>query len=59
MTTACGLTADQVAALVAASRAAQGLPAKITDPVVLDEVAAILATVRPAGRARTRRGQAA
>ena len=40
--------ADDARALVARSRAAQGLPERITDPAILARVAAILAGV--AGR---------
>ncbi|HEY2195433.1 MAG TPA: hypothetical protein VGH76_24465 [Actinomycetospora sp.] len=39
--------AQRIAATVAAERRAQGLPPKITDPVVLDRVAAILLATEP------------
>lgn len=43
-----------LAARVAQSRAAQGLPPVITDPVVLDRVAAVFAAVNAASANRSR-----
>lgn len=44
------LTGEQVAAFVRASRAEQGLPERIIDPVVIEAVAAVLRAnrLRPA-----------
>jgi len=43
------LSADEVAAWVAASCAAQGLPVKVTDPGVVRRVAVLLGGVTPQG----------
>lgn len=41
-----GLSAEQVAEIVRASRQAQGLPERITDPVTLRAVAVVLDAAR-------------
>lgn len=50
------LSANEVAAWVAASCAAQGVPIKVTDPTVIRRVGALLGAAEPAGRARKRSG---
>lgn len=50
------LSAEQVAAFVEASCAAQGVPAKVTDPVVVRRVGALLGAPVDASRAHPRSG---
>jgi hypothetical protein len=50
------LSADEVAALVEASCAAQGVPAKVTDPGVVRRVGALLGAPADASRAQPRSG---
>lgn len=40
-----GLSRERIVALVRASRTAQGLPERITDPLVLRDVSVLLASV--------------
>lgn len=47
MTASHGLSPDEITELVRESRAAQGLPPKITDPIVLRRLADLAAAVRP------------
>lgn len=47
---------DAAYELVARTTAAQGLPFYIEDPVVIEAVAAVFATVMPARRQRTKVG---
>jgi hypothetical protein len=41
-----GLTADQIAEIVSASREAQGMPERIADPVTLRAVGVLVENVR-------------
>jgi hypothetical protein len=50
------LSAEQVAAWVAASCAAQGLPVRVSDPVVVRQVGALLGAGSGGGRERKRSG---
>jgi hypothetical protein len=50
------LTPDEVAAWVAASCAAQGVPVKVTDPTVVRRVGTLLGVVTPERRGRKRSG---
>ncbi len=50
------LTREQVAAWLATSCAAQGVPVKVTDPQTLAKVAALLTPAGGAPRSRAERG---
>lgn len=49
-----GLSAEQIAVLVRGSRAAQGLPERVTDPLALRDVSVLLVSVTRARRVRAR-----